>query len=312
LSKCSVCGEREAIYFRAYSGERLCKRCFIDSVRRKVRVAISTYKMFEPDDRIGVALSGGKDSLVLLHILSEIEERFPNSEVVAISIDEGIKDYRDEALRIARDACKKLGIPHRIFSFKDLYGYTLDEMVQALRGSGGGLTPCAYCGVFRRKALNLAAREMGVDKLALAHNLDDEAQTAILNLIHGDVLRLLRVTPSVKVRHPKFVQRVKPLCLVPEKETTLWAYLNKIEFQSSPCPYAGEALRNDVRQTLNRWEVKHPGIKYTIFHSSQRLVRLLEASLGEVELNECEVCGEPTSGRICKACKLLQRLKGKG
>lgn len=309
MPKCSVCGEREAIYFRAYSGEYLCRRCFIDSVRRKVRMAISTYKMFEPDDRIGVALSGGKDSLVLLYILNEIEERFPKSEVMAISIDEGIKDYRDEALRIARDACRNLGITHNVLSFKELYGYTLDEIVQRLRRSGDGLTPCAYCGVLRRKALNLAAREMAVDKLALAHNLDDEVQTVILNLIHGAVLRLIRVAPSVKVRHPKFVQRVKPLCLVPEKETTLWAYLNRIEFQSIPCPYAGEALRNDVRQTLNRWEVKHPGIKYTVFHSSQRLVNLLEASLETVELKECEMCGEPTSGKVCKACKLLQRLK---
>jgi len=309
LPKCSICGEREAIYFRAYSGEYLCRRCFIDSIRRKVLMAISTYKMFEPDDRIGVALSGGKDSLVLLHILNEIEERFPNSEVVAISIDEGIKDYRDEALRIARDACKNLGVTHKVLSFKELYGYTLDEIVQRLRASGEGLTPCAYCGVLRRKALNLAARETAVDKLALAHNLDDEAQTAILNLIHGDIFRLVRVAPSIKVRHPKFVQRVKPLCLVPERETTLWAYLNRIEFQSNPCPYAGEALRNDVRRALNRWEVKHPGIKYTVFHSSQKLVKLLEASLETVELKECEVCGEPTSGKVCKACRLLQRLK---
>ena len=310
-SLCSFCGEREAIYFRPYSGEKLCRKCFINSIYRRVRTAISRYKMFELDDRIGVALSGGKDSLVLLHILSEIEERYPKSEVVAISIDEGIEHYRDEALEIARRACRKLGVPHRVFSFKSLYGYTLDEIVESLEGMKERLSPCSYCGVLRRKALNVAAREIDVDKLALAHNLDDEAQTAILNLMHGDVLRLARVSPSTRITHPKFVKRVKPLCLVPEKETTLWAYLKNIDFQINPCPYAGEALRNDIRQALNRWEVKHPGIKYTIFNSSQRILKMLEEKIESIKLRECILCGEPTSSRICSACKLLESIRNK-
>ena len=306
---CSLCKRREAIYLRPYSGEALCKRCFLESVEEKVRAAISTYKMFRYDDRIGVALSGGKDSLVLLNILARIEEKFPKSELIAISVDEGIRNYRLEALKIARDACRELGIPHIITSFKELYGLTLDEIATIVREEGLKLTPCSYCGVLRRRALNLTARKEGVTKLALAHNLDDEIQTAMLNIIHGDIQRLLRSSPVSKLVHQKFVQRVKPLCLVPERETTLYAYLKGMNFQSSPCPYSSLALRNDLRNALNRWEEKHPGIKYTIFHSIQKIVKIVDVSLSPIELRECESCGEPTPHKLCNVCTMLNDLE---
>jgi len=265
--------------------------------------------MLEYDNRIAVAVSGGKDSLSLLHILAKIERNYPRASLVAVSVDEGIRGYRDKAIKMAAENCEKLGIKHHIVSFKQLYGYTLDQIVKRLkRKGGGGLTPCAYCGVLRRKALNIAARNVKADKLATAHTLDDEAQTILLNILHGDALRTAREKPITDKVHPKLVQRIKPFCEIPEKETALYAYIRKIRFQSMPCPYASEALRNDIRIFLNRMEQKHAGIKFTILKAIEKIRPAIEKIGAKEELTECAKCGEPTTGEICKTCEMLQQL----
>jgi len=302
---CSVCGVREAVYFRPYSGERLCGECFCESIVERVRRTISRYEMFEYDSRIAVGVSGGKDSLSLLQILAEIEEGFPKAELIAVTVDEGIRGYRDEAVRLAEEACRELGVEHRLLSFKELFGYTLDEIAE--RTKGGPLTPCSFCGVLRRRALNQAAREVGADRLATAHNLDDMAQTVLLNILRGDHRRLALLDPAGMSISERFVRRVKPYCEVPERESTLYAYLKDIRFQSRPCPYAETAMRNDIRNFLNRIEVKRPGTKFTILRSIQRILPLLKRETGLLGL--CPLCGEPTTGEICRTCQMLQELE---
>lgn len=309
MSLCTLCGKNDAIFGRIYSGEKLCGRCFCKTVEDKVRKAISKYEMLGPKDRIMVAVSGGKDSVTLLHILSRIENAFPAVVLYAGTVDEGIRQYRDEALRIAEKNCKTLGIEQIVTSFKELFGYKLDEIVELAKDrSERGLTPCSYCGVLRRKALNMIAREAGVDKLVTAHSLDDETQTMLLNVVHGDPLRIARSKPVLNLIHPKLVQRVKPLCLVPESEIAFYAYLKGIKFQGFPCPYAKAALRNDIRQMLKSMEYKHAGTLYTIFSSIERIRPALEHFAEEIELRSCKLCEEPTIGDLCQPCKLLREI----
>jgi len=306
---CTVCKCREAFFFRPYSGEKLCRKCFAKSIEEKARTTIAKYKMLRFDDRIAVAVSGGKDSVSLLHILAKIERGYSKTSLVAVTVDEGIKGYWDEALKIAAENCKKLGIEHHVVSFKELYGYRLDQIVKSLKQKGDSrLTPCAYCGVLRRKALNITARNLKADKLATAHTLDDETQTILLNIFHGDVLRIAREKPVTDEAHPKLVQKVKPFCEIPEKETALYAYVRKIKFQSTPCPYASEALRNDIRIMLNRMEEKHAGIKFTIFKSIERIRPALEDIASKEGLRECSKCGEPTTEKICRTCQMLRQV----
>jgi uncharacterized protein (TIGR00269 family) len=156
--------------------------------------------------------------------------------------------------------------------------------------------------------LNIAARRLKADKLATAHTLDDETQTILLNIFHGDVLRLAREKPVTDEVHPKLVERVKPFCEIPEKETALYAYVKKIKFQSKPCPYASGALRNDVRGMLNSMEEKHAGIKFTIFKSIERIRPALENVANKEGLKECSECGEPTTEKICKTCQILRQV----
>jgi uncharacterized protein (TIGR00269 family) len=304
---CTLCGRFDAVYGRSYSGENLCGRCFCKTLEERVRKTISKYEMLGPKDRIMVAVSGGKDSVTLLHILAKLERVFPDVVLLAGTVDEGIRHYRDEALEIAKRNCQQLGIEHVVTSFKELFGYELDEIVKLIKKRDKtGLLPCSYCGVLRRKALNRMARDAGVDKLVVAHSLDDETQTMLLNVVHGDPMRIARSKPVLDVVHPNFVQRVKPLCMVPEKEVVLYAYLKGIEFQSITCPYAQTALRNDIRNMLTQMEYKHAGTLFTVFRSIERIRPALEAATTEVELQDCRLCGEPTVGELCRACKMLQ------
>jgi len=311
MVKCTLCKRRNAVYLRPYSGEKLCAKCFCISIENKVRGTISEYEMLQPNDKIMVAVSGGKDSVTLLHILAKIEKDYPRASLQAVTVDEGIRGYRDQAIKFAVKNCRKLGVEHVVTSFKDLFGVKLDELVRIIQEKTrekGGLTPCAYCGVLRRRALNIAAREASVDKLATAHNLDDEAQTILLNMVHGDALRIARVKPFLNERRVRLVQRVKPLCEVPEKEVAFYAYLRRIEFQGVPCPYASTALRNDVRVMLNRMEEKHAGLKFTLFKSAERIRPALEKMVEESKLVECKFCGETTVGDVCKLCSMLREL----
>jgi len=304
MALCSLCGAKEAVYFRPYSGEKLCGGCFCESIEERVRRTISKYEMFEYNSRIAVGVSGGKDSLSLLRILAKIEEKFPTAELIAVTVDEGIKGYRDEAIGLAEEECRKLGVEHRVLSFKELFSYTLDEIAERTRS--GTLTPCSFCGVLRRRALNTAAREVGADRLVTAHNLDDMAQTVLLNILRGDHRRLALQHPAGEAVTEKFVRRVKPYCEVPERESVLYAYLNGIDFQSRPCPYAETAMRSDIRNFLNSMEAKRPGTMFIVFDSIKRMLPFLkkENSL----LGVCSLCGEPTTGEICRTCQMLDSL----
>lgn len=260
--------------------------------------------MLAYNDHIAVAVSGGKDSLTLLHLLAKLEERYPRTKLTAVSVDEGIDGYRDEALNLARNACANLGVEQLVVSYHELFGTTADEIARLKLGE----TPCAYCGVFRRKAINKAAVMVGATKIATAHNLDDEVQTVLLNMLHGDPLRIVRSGPVLKDPGGRFLPRIKPLCDIPEKEIVLYAYLTGIEFQSVACPHGHEALRNDIRSFLNQMEIKHPGTKFTLLRSAERLRTQMGSDVPVPKLHECVKCGDPTPHELCEACMMLEAI----
>ncbi len=256
---------------------------------------VNKYKMFEWDSRIAIGVSGGKDSLTLLHLLHEIESRRPKVELIAVCVDEGVSGYRDEALRIAEKNCKQLDIEMHTISFKELFDETMDQIAVKERDLG----TCSYCGVLRRRALNKAAKQVNADRLATGHNLDDMAQSVMLNILRGDINRIDSFNPAGQ-QLGDYVRRVKPLCEVPERETTYYAYINHMEFQSLPCPYADEAMRSDVRRFINQMEHKRPGTMFTVYQTGLKIRGNKETPI----MNYCKICGAPTTGEICRTCEL--------
>ena len=298
--RCSFC-RNVAVYKRPYEGAALCKRCFLEDIEEKIRRTVSRYGMLKFDDHVAVAVSGGKDSLTMLRILWKIERRFPNAKLTAVTVDEGIRGYRAEAVKLARRYCRELEVDHVVVSFHELFGASLDQIAKSKKE----LSPCSYCGVLRRRAIHSAAKKVKANKIATAHNLDDEVQTVLLNLFHGDAKRIARLEPVLTDPTGRFLERIKPLCEIPEKEVALYAHLTGVRFQTYPCPYLETALRNDVREMLNRVEERHPGTKFTILRSAERLRSYLKAGMPPIELKNCKRCGEPTTQDFCEVCKTL-------
>lgn len=299
--KCDKCNS-PAIIHQRYSGMHLCKDHFKDDVERKIKGTIRRHGMIEKNDTIAVALSGGKDSIVALYILNSLFGERPDIQLTAISIDEGIKGYRAKTIKTAKEVCKAIGIPHTIISFAEKFGATLNEMMK----QGTGLTPCSLCGVFRRILLNKTAKTLGATKVATGHNLDDEAQAVLLNLLRGDVDRLARLLPA-RVQ-PGLIPRIKPLRNVPEKEVGLYALLDELPINLDECPYTGRSMRGEIREMLNDFEVKHPGTKYALMRSFDKISGVLRREWIQADLLQCGICGEPTTNNVCRACKLLKML----
>ncbi len=292
-----------AFYRRIYEGTTFCKACFREDIEEKIRRTITKYDLLRFDDHLAVAVSGGKDSLALLTMLKKIERRFPHAKITAITVDEGIDGYRAESMWLAQKTCRDLNVDHHKVGFQDLFGQTLDEIVKTHRE----LTPCSYCGVLRRRALQVAARDVGASKIATGHNLDDEAQTLLLNIFHGDVARIIRSGTILEGRNCGFLPRIKPASEILEQELALYAYTSGIEFQTTPCPYLAPALRNDMRQMLNKLEVKHPGTKFTVLRSIERIRSSMDKASFKTNYDHCSKCGEPSSGDFCEVCRILNK-----
>lgn len=259
------------------------------------------YKMIETGDKIAIALSGGKDSIVLTHILNRLYGNRKDLEFALITIDEGIEGYRPPTVGISRDLADELQMEHHIVSFKDELGATLDEMVKK-----GDKKPCSYCGVFRKYLLNKTAREIGATKLATGHSLDDETQTILLNFLQSDIARLARLVPQRQ--QEGLIMRVKPLRKIYEKETVVYASLFDLPLDVDECPYSQFPVRAAVRDYLYDFEYKYPGRKFSVMKSFENLIPCLKEIHPQIRLNACNVCGEPTASEICQACNLRKEL----
>ncbi|MHA1244768.1 MAG: TIGR00269 family protein, partial [Candidatus Heimdallarchaeota archaeon] len=175
---------------------------------------------------------------------------------------------------------------------------------------------CSYCGVFRRKALNLAARKLDGDKVATGHNLNDVSQTILMNLLRGDSAKLLRGDLEPVKIHELFVPRVKPLQMIAERDIVLYNVFNDITYHTTECPYAVEAMRLDVRNFLIDIEEKYPGTINSIRNSMEKInqkfkndsVKIGETKESEEAMNLCKKCNEPSSSALCKGCQMLEIL----
>ena len=298
---CKSCSTNPVIS-RRYSGEVLCRNCFfrsfeknaIKELRNQINNLVSNSNL--KPKKIGIGLSGGKDSTVALSILSKYcGER--DTEIIGLSVDEGIENYRSASLECAKSSCQDLKIHLEIFSYKELIGMSLGELliVQPPEAS-----PCSPCGVLRRRSLNQMARSSGVDCLVLGHNLDDFSQTVLMNHSRGDISRLNRMAPHKYVQKG-FVPRLLPLRRLPEQEVYLYAILKEMEFHDGDCPYAGKAQRNLFRRIVMELEQKQPGTRHSLVNGMEKI---RYNTPPPPNLSECPSCGEPSGGNgPCVFCR---------
>lgn len=305
---CTKCQKEESLYYRAYSGEYLCKKCFLRSIESKAAKTISKYSMIEYGDKVAVGVSGGKDSLSLLYVLKMLFDQHPNNgnELVAVTIDEGIKGYRDESLQIVKDFCAQLHIESKVLSYQSLFGIDMDQaMVQR---SSQKISSCSMCGTFRRRAIDIAAETVESDIVATAHNMDDQLQTFMINLLAGDVERIGWIYPEPVQYTQTGMKKVKPFVEIYEYEIAFYALQRDIPFQSEECPYMNESIRTDLREFFNRLERDHPGIKYNAYRSMTKISKVLRSSMPPSQTKKCSRCARVSTGDICSVCRTLSIL----
>jgi uncharacterized protein (TIGR00269 family) len=298
---CSRC-DSEAIVDQPYRGSHLCAPHFRESVEERVRREMHRQLPRFGRGTVAVALSGGKDSGVALSLAHRYFRRRPTVRVVALSVDEGIAGYRSGTLAAARSLTEALGVEHRVVTAEEAIGTTTDRTAAQLPDT----VPCSFCGVWRRQLLNRAARDVGADALVLGFNLDDLSQTVLMNLVRGDLDRLVRMAPH-RVRQAGLVPRVAPLALIPEREVFLYARLTGVPFDHGECPHAARAARNLFREVVWQLEEAQPGTRQALLRTHERLVTQFLKGEGSLTApDRCRACGEPAATGLCRACEYLE------
>jgi uncharacterized protein (TIGR00269 family) len=292
---CTFCAKRPVYHNRA-EGLLFCTEHLEESILERAQRVVSAG--IQKGDRVGVALSGGKDSTVLLYFLHSLLPWY-GIELIALTVDEGICGYREHSLQAAEEHTRKLGVPHKVIRFADLAGATLDALVK-----GREERSCTICGILRRKALLQLARKHAVSVIATGHCLNDEAQTVLMNALRGDLSRLLRTSE----RDSRFIPRIKPLARISEKEVTVYAMATGIYTDLPECPYAQYALRSEVRSMLDRFELAVPGTMNRIVSFPEQLPESVRSHGQEPPPVPCDRCGEPSINGRCRACQLLETI----
>uniref|UniRef100_A0A158R3S2 Cytoplasmic tRNA 2-thiolation protein 1 n=1 Tax=Syphacia muris TaxID=451379 RepID=A0A158R3S2_9BILA len=268
---------------------------------KDVHETITSEKQFTVGDKVAVGVSGGKDSTVLAYVLNKLNKRYNyGAQLFLVAVDEGIKGYRDDSLKAVEQNQKDYELPLKVLSYKDLYEWTMDEIVSKV----GGKNNCTFCGVFRRQALERGAFMVGANKLATGHNADDVAETVLLNMLRGDIARLQR---SATVAGADTVMpRIKPLRKCFEKEIVMYAHFQKLVYFSTECLYAPNAYRGYVREYVKELARIRPQTILNLIYSGENLDVRDEVALPK--LTTCERCGFQSSSKVCKACLMLQGL----
>jgi tRNA-5-methyluridine54 2-sulfurtransferase len=281
------------------------KEAFIEYFESKVYKTIRRFDLIGKEEHLGVALSGGKDSLTLLYLLNRLSRQNTKIKLTAIAINEGIHSYRDKTLISAEQFCEKNNIPLKIYSYEEEFGMPLDNMLKIL-----DVKPCTICGIFRRYLLNKKSKELGFTKLATGHNLDDEAQSIVMNQFKNNVQASARLGPKVGIKkNDNFVQRIKPLYLCTEKEVATYAFVNNLLDDFIECPNIPKSYRAQIRDMLNDFENKFPETKYAIVNSFLEILPKLKEQFKDGEVGCCVNCGEPASKDKCNACRFADRLE---
>lgn len=271
-SLCCHCQSSRALILRPKNHEKLCRTCFLSIFETEIHTTITTSSLFKRGERVAIGASGGKDSTVLASVLKTLNERHDYGlDLVLLSIDEGIKGYRDDSLETVKRNAAQYNMPLEIVGYDELYGWTMDQVVSQVGKKGN----CTYCGVFRRQALDRGAAKMGIKHVVTGHNADDIAETVMMNLLRGDLPRLARATSIVTESAASDIKRSKPLKYAYEKEIVLYAHHKGLDYFSTECIYSPEAFRGSARALIKNLERVRPSAILDVVKSGEDMAKLV-------------------------------------
>jgi len=311
--RCKRCRDRAAIEIRRHNAA-FCRDCFFHYVRQQVTRAIDKHHMLRPDDRVLVAVSGGKDSLALWDLLLDLGYRADG-----LYMGLGIGAYSERSKDTCQAFADERGAELVVYDLGAEQGYTIPEAAaRAGRAAGGtGRSSCGVCGLSKRYVFNRVALEGGYDVVATGHNLDDEAAVLLANTLRWDTATMARQFPVLEATRPGLVKKVKPLYRVAERETAAYCVLKGIDYVVEECPLVAGNTQLRHKDTLNQMEEASPGTKHNfLFGFIDRAAELLR-SADDADLTECARCGmvtqspeDPDAVPVCAFCRSRERLLG--
>lgn len=269
-------------------------------IEKKIKETIKKYSLIKKEDKVFVALSGGKDSTTVLYILNKF-----GYNVSGLMINLHLGEWSKIHEKNMREFCNELKIPFYVVDLKKEIGQGICFIKSVLKKEKN-LTGCTVCGIIKKWILNKWAKKLKADVLVTGHNLDDECQTIIMNFLKGNVFLGINSSPSTGERNQEgFVQRVKPMFFVPESEIRKYAQEKKFKILYDRCPCAIGTYRVETREWLNSILDEE---KLRIVEAWQKLIPELKKS-NQATLKKCKICGEPTKSDVCKACKIFEVIK---
>ena len=221
-----------------------------------MRKAIEKYNMIEENDKIAICLSGGKDSITMLHAFKALQRFYPKKfDIIAISIDPGFEFFDTDFLQ---NMCNELEIP--LFIDKS----NAKEIVFKIRKEKN---PCSLCANLRRGIINSVAIREGCNKIALGHNEDDVLETFLLNLFYTGSINTF--SPVSYMDRSK-ITLIRPLIYTSEKDTRRFVRKNNLEVMPKVCPMDGTSKREDMKQLIFTLTKSIPMIRANLFGAIQR------------------------------------------
>jgi uncharacterized protein (TIGR00269 family) len=297
-SKCRVCKEPAVIDLPRHNAH-FCAEHLQQLCRRQMTKAIEDFDMLSLDDRILVAVSGGKDSLAVWDMLIEAGYRADG-----LYIGLGIGEYSTDSGGYVRRFAEQRGLKLQVIDLRADYGYDVPTASKAT-----GRVPCSACGLSKRRLFDRAALDGGYDVVVTGHNLDDEAAVLFGNTLHWNIDYLARQLPVLPAGNG-FPKKVKPLVRLTEREMAAWCLIRGIDYVVEECPIAAGNKHLAYKESLNAIEERSPGSKSAFYLGFlARMAPLLagQSAAAAGELNRCEQCGEPTTGSVCAFCRLVAK-----
>jgi uncharacterized protein (TIGR00269 family) len=296
--KCRRCGVPAVVELRRHNAA-FCRECFFHHVRTQVERAIAGHEMFGRQDRILVAVSGGKDSLALWDVLLELGHRADG-----LYLGLGIGEYSSRSADIVRAFARERAADLLEVDLAEEYGFDVPTA-----GRKGSRSTCAVCGLSKRYVFNRVARDRGYDVIATGHNLDDEAATLLGNTLRWQTEYIARQFPVLPAEDG-LARKVKPLYRLSELETAAYAFLRGIDYVVEECPLVAGNTQLRYKGTLNELEATSPGTKAQFFLGYLDRAAPLFASQDRADLRACERCAQPTTGRFCAFCRARAQILG--
>jgi uncharacterized protein (TIGR00269 family) len=294
--RCKKCAQKAIIKLPRHN-TAFCTSCFDEYVLDQVRRAIKSERMITREDRVALAVSGGKDSLALWDILLRL-----GYNCAGIHINLGIGEYSRLSQERTEQFAQQRGAELILHRLDEAHGAGIPELAQETHRP-----PCSACGVMKRYNFNRLAQEAGFTVLATGHNLDDEASRLLGNVLHWQQDYLDKQAPALPSTHPRLLKKVKPLFRLAEREMAAYCVIKKIEYIVEECPMSRDAKQLVYKDLLNRLEDAIPGTKQNFYFE---FLKRRKPDIPELDgrLKDCIRCGQPTTSGLCSYCKLVEGL----